>query len=77
MEVAGHSHQRIKAVHCDLDTRSRKKEIRVFRTAKRMNVQFVVEHEVDVRPSKADFVGIDLGVTNLSTFSKRQEDQWS
>ena len=45
------------------------KEIRIVRTAKRVNVQFVVEQEVDVTPSTADFVGIDLGVTNLATFS--------
>ena len=30
------------------------KEIRVVRTAKRVNVQFVVEQEVDVTPSDAD-----------------------
>lgn len=34
-----------------------------------MKVQFVVTQEVDVTPSDTDFVGVDLGVTNLATFS--------
>ena len=46
-----------------------KKEMRIVRTTKRVNVQFVVEQEVDVTLSIADFVGIDLGITNLATFS--------
>ena len=45
------------------------KEIRIVRTAKRVNVKFVVAQEVDVTPSDADFVGIDLGITNLATSS--------
>ena len=45
------------------------KEIRVVCTAKRVNVQFVIEQRVDVTPSDPDFVGIDLGITNLATFS--------
>ena len=45
------------------------KEIRIIRTAKRVNVQFVVEQEVDVTPPTANFVGIDLGITNLAKFS--------
>lgn len=45
------------------------KEIRIVRTAKRVKVQFVIEQEVDVTPSTADFVGIDLRITNLATFS--------
>ena len=45
------------------------KEIRFVRTAKQVNVQFVVEQEVDVTPSDTDFVGIDLGITNLAIFS--------
>ena len=48
---------------------SDKKEIRIVRTAKRVKVKFVVEQEVDVTPSTADFVGIDLRVSNLATFS--------
>ena len=45
------------------------KEIRLVGTARRMNVQFVNKQEVNVTPSIADFVGIDLVVTNLATFS--------
>lgn len=44
------------------------KEIRVVCTAKQVNVQFVFEQEVDATPSDRDFVGIDLGITNLATF---------
>lgn len=45
------------------------KEIRVVRTAKRVNVQFIVEQEVDFTPSGLDIVGVGLGITNLATFS--------
>ena len=45
------------------------KEIKGVRTAKRVNIQFVVEQELDVTPSDTDFVGIDLGITNLAIFS--------
>ena len=45
------------------------KEIRIVRPAKRVKVQFVVEQEVEVTPSTADVLGIDLSVMNLATFS--------
>ena len=45
------------------------KEIKGVRKAKRVNIQFVVEQELDVTPSDTDFVGIDLGITNLAIFS--------
>lgn len=44
-------------------------EIRVVRTAKRVNVLFVVEQELDVTPSDTDFVCFDLGIANLAMFS--------
>ena len=44
-------------------------EIRIIRRAKRVNVQFLVKQEVDVTPSTADFLVINLGITNLATFS--------
>ena len=45
------------------------KEIRVVKTAKRITIQFVVEKEIDVTPSDAPFVGIDLGIESLITLS--------
>ena len=45
------------------------KEIRVIQTNKRVVIQFVVEKEIEVTPSNAPFVGIDLGIESLITLS--------
>ena len=45
------------------------KEIRIVKTVKRITIQFVVEKEIDVAPSNAPFVGIDLGIESLITLS--------
>ena len=45
------------------------KELRIVKTAKRITIQFVVEKEIDVTPSKVPFIGIDLGIESLITLS--------
>ena len=45
------------------------KEIRVVKTAKRTAIHFAVEKEIEVTPSDAPFVRIDLGIESLITLS--------
>ena len=45
------------------------KEIRVDKTAYWITIHFVVEKEINVMPSDAPFVGIDLGIESLITLS--------
>ena len=45
------------------------KLVRIVVTARRVNVQFVVETKVVIEPSDAPVIGIDLGVTNIVALS--------